>query len=62
MRLLASWMMPSHTNPEIVGIFLRWVHILAAITWVGLIYFFNFVNIPFMKQLAPETGPRSTKN
>jgi uncharacterized membrane protein len=53
----AAWIMPSHTNPEIVGILLRWTHVLAAITWVGLIYFFNFVNIPFMKQLAPETRP-----
>ena len=57
-QLLADWVMPNHTNAEILGIFLRWVHILAAITWVGLLYFFNFVNIPFMKQLDPATKPK----
>src|SRR5882757_1610336 len=56
--LLADWVMPSHTNTEIVGIFLRWLHILAAITWVGLIYFFNFVNIPFMNKLDAATKPK----
>jgi uncharacterized membrane protein len=57
-RLLAFLIMPSHTNAEILGIFLRWVHILAGITWVGLLYFFNFVNIPFMKQLDPAAKPK----
>jgi uncharacterized membrane protein len=56
--LLAFLIMPSHTNAEILGIFLRWVHILAGITWVGLLYFFNFVNIPFMKQLDPAAKPK----
>src|SRR6266571_6529592 len=34
---------------------LRWVHLLAGITWVGLLYFFNLVNIPFMKELDAAT-------
>ncbi len=29
----------------------RWVHLVAAITWVGLLYFFNLVNVPFMKEI-----------
>lgn len=56
--LFANWVMPSHTNAEILGIFLRWVHIVAAITWVGLLYFFNFINLPFMKQLDAEYRPK----
>src|SRR5438309_10440238 len=36
---------------------LRWIHFLAGITWVGLLYFFNLVNVPFMKELdAPTKG------
>ncbi|MBI4462438.1 MAG: urate hydroxylase PuuD [Acidobacteria bacterium] len=36
---------------------LRWVHFLAGITWIGLLYFFNLVNVPFMKALdAPTKG------
>src|SRR5581483_5870552 len=26
---------------------LRWIHFLAGITWIGLLYFFNLVNVPF---------------
>jgi uncharacterized membrane protein len=33
----------------------RWVHFLAGITWIGLLYFFNFVNVPLMKELDAAT-------
>ena len=33
----------------------RWIHFLAGITWIGLLYFFNLVNVPFMKELDPQT-------
>ncbi|HEY6306052.1 MAG TPA: urate hydroxylase PuuD [Candidatus Angelobacter sp.] len=32
---------------------LRWVHFIAGITWVGLLYFFTLVNTPFLKELDP---------
>jgi uncharacterized membrane protein len=36
---------------------LRWVHIVAGIIWIGLLYFFNLVGTPTMKQLdAPVRG------
>ena len=34
---------------------LRWIHFIAGITWIGLLYFFNLINIPFMKELDPAT-------
>jgi uncharacterized membrane protein len=34
---------------------LRWIHFLAGITWIGLLYFFNLVNVPLMKELDPPT-------
>lgn len=38
-------------------IIVRWVHFVAAIIWIGLLYFFNLVNVPFMKELdAPTRG------
>ena len=38
-------------------IILRGVHFVAGITWVGLLYFFNLVNVPFLKALeAPTRG------
>ena len=33
----------------------RWVHFVAGITWIGLLYFFNLVNVPFMKELEATT-------
>lgn len=33
----------------------RWIHIIAGIMWIGLLYFFNFVNGPFAASLAADT-------
>ena len=32
----------------------RWVHFIAGIIWVGLLYFFVLVNMPFLQQLTPD--------
>ena len=32
---------------------LRWVHFVAGITWIGLLYFFNLVSTPVMKECSP---------
>lgn len=32
----------------------RWVHIVAGITWVGLLYYFNLVQIPALKDAAAD--------
>ena len=28
---------------------LRWLHFLAGITWIGILYYFNFIQTPFFK-------------
>ena len=33
----------------------RWIHFVAGITWIGLLFFFNLVNVPLMKELDPAT-------
>ena len=35
----------------------RWWHVLAGITWIGLLYFFNFVQTPAFAEMSP--GARS---
>src|SRR5438132_10705527 len=43
-------------NPdEISHIILRWLHFVAGITWIGLLYFFNLVNVPLQKKLDADT-------
>ncbi|TAJ22362.1 MAG: hypothetical protein EPO64_14040 [Nitrospirae bacterium] len=34
---------------------MRWVHFLAGITWIGLLYFFNLINASFLKSLDGQT-------
>ena len=34
---------------------LRWFHFIFGIIWIGLLYFFNFVNGPFAKTMDAET-------
>lgn len=33
----------------------RWTHVVAGIVWIGMLYFFNFVNGPFAGKLDAET-------
>jgi len=35
------------------GIF-RWLHIIAGVTWIGLLYYFNLVQVPAMKEAAAD--------
>jgi uncharacterized membrane protein len=41
--------------------FLRYLHIWAGILWIGLLYYFNFVQIPTMPKVPAELKPGVTK-
>src|SRR5215208_7741525 len=40
---------------SLARIILRWSHFVAGITWIGMLYFFNLVNVNFMKALDAPT-------
>jgi uncharacterized membrane protein len=40
---------------------LRFVHVLVGILWIGLLYYFNFVQIPTMPKVPAELKPGVTK-
>ena len=41
---------------------LRWIHFLAGITWIGLLYYFNLVQTPFVGETQPaERGALVSK-
>ena len=42
---------------EFTQFMLRWVHFLAGITWIGILYYFNFVQTPFFAET--EAGVRT---
>jgi uncharacterized membrane protein len=35
----------------------RWLHVLVSIMWIGLLYYFNFVQIPSMSKIPDEQKP-----
>jgi uncharacterized membrane protein len=39
-----------------VGSFIVWVHVMAGITWIGLLYYFNFVQVPALADAAGDEG------
>ncbi len=39
-----------------VSSFLVWIHVLAGITWIGLLYYFNFVQVPALAEAAGDEG------
>src|SRR5215510_8856108 len=39
----------------VVRFILRWCHLVGGITWIGLLYFFNLVKVPFQKGIDADT-------
>src|SRR5437867_6423747 len=44
-----------------VELLLRWLHFLAGITWIGLLYYFNFVQGPFFAEADGATKSAATQ-
>ena len=40
---------------QLPRILLRWSHFVFGITWIGLLYFFNVVNVPLQKVMDADT-------
>lgn len=41
-------------NIEIVSALSRWIHFMAGIMWIGLLYYFNFVQVGALKNAAAD--------
>ena len=39
---------------ELVNMLFRWGHILVGVTWIGLLYYFNFVQTEYFKEAEEE--------
>ena len=37
--------------------FMRWLHVLSGVMWIGLLWYFNFVQIPSMPKIPDEHKP-----
>ncbi len=41
--------------------FVRWLHVVSGIMWIGLLWYFNFVQIPSMPKIPDEQKPAISK-
>ena len=39
----------------------RWIHFLAGITWIGVLYYFNFMQAPFFAETEPDVKKACTQ-
>jgi len=45
-----------------LGLLVRWLHVFSGIMWIGLLYYFNFVQIPTMPKIPDELKPAIGKH
>ena len=41
--------------------FMRWLHVLSGVMWIGLLWYFNFVQMPSMPKIPDEQKPAISK-
>jgi uncharacterized membrane protein len=59
--LAIAMMMGFHADALTAPPVFRWLHVFFGITWIGLLYYFNFVQIPVMPSVPAELKPGVSK-
>ena len=54
-------MMGFQADSVTAPVIFRWLHVFFGITWIGLLYYFNFVQIPVMPTVPAELKPGVSK-
>src|SRR5437867_4868432 len=44
-----------------ISTLVRWLHVLSGVMWIGLLWYFNFVQIPSMPKIPDEQKPAISK-
>ena len=60
--LAIGLMMGFHADNLPTVIIVTWLHVLFGILWIGLLYYFNFVQIPTMPSIPAELKPAIGKH
>ena len=50
-----------YVGSEFGVFFFRWLHVLSGVMWIGLLWYFNFVQIPNMPNIPDEQKPAISK-
>ena len=48
-------------EPAWLAFAFRWLHVMVGVMWIGLLWYFNFVQIPSMPKIADEYKPAISK-
>ncbi|MEO8723997.1 MAG: urate hydroxylase PuuD [Sphingobium sp.] len=56
------WCVAEPTGGPNANQIFRWLHVFFGITWIGLLYYFNFVQIPTMPKIPAELKPGVSKH
>ena len=49
--------MQGYSGYEFGAFFFRWLHVISGVMWIGLLWYFNFVQIPNMPNIPDEQKP-----
>jgi len=55
-----SYSLAPGAGDRLIGVF-QWLHVFFGITWIGLLYYFNFVQTPTMPTIPAELKPGVSK-
>lgn len=58
--LATSFLTGAAINTNIL-FYTRWLHVLCGVMWIGLLWYFNFVQIPSMPKIPDEQKPAISK-
>ena len=58
---IALMMAPYYAPATIAIGILQWLHVFFGVLWIGLLYYFNFVQIPSMPKIPDEQKPAISK-
>ena len=59
---IALMMAPYYAPVTIAIGLLQWLHVFFGVMWIGLLYYFNFVQIPTMPEIPAELKPGVSKH
>ncbi len=49
-------------NMEFITFVIRWLHVISGVMWIGLLWYFNFVQMPVMPKIPDELKPAIGKH
>ncbi len=53
---------PGVTSAGVAAGVFQWLHVFFGVMWIGLLYYFNFVQVPLMPAIPAEAKPAVTKH